>query len=683
MDTSHLQYNTMVSAGAVTVLLSTVLGYLLSKKGSGDKEEAVIIEEEIIEELDTSKYPGGYITIFYGSQTGTAESFSNEIEREGESNGFKVDTVDLENIENDVVSGILKDHKKDDNGKHRVVFMMATYGEGEPTDNAVQFLKFLKEGGVTSEEDMDQANDDDEEKKGEDDVPSQSNVFKDVEYSVFGLGNKQYEHYNATGKLVDSFVEKLGGFRIIKIGLGDDDNDLESDFDNWKDNKLWPALKKRYNSNSEVKNTSNEIPECQYAVEYLENPSEPDLTGVENANTSSKQYFTATECEVTLKRELRGPNDSGSTLHVEIDATELKYQTADNLAILPVNDDVTVEKIAKALNYDLTAYFKLVPAKGYESKFDNLFPMPCTVYQCLVRYCDLIGCPSRSELKRFARYAKDPTCQKALLRMASKQGKEEYKEKIVNAKMGIADIITRLCPSISMPLEHFLSICPRLKPRYYTISSSASVHPKSIHATVSVLSEERKDGSTFKGVCSNYLSGINNNGKIQAFVRDSTFRLPSDSSRPIIMIGPGTGIAPMRALLQERDHQRRVQKLNVGQNILYFGCKNRVDDFIYSDELNQYEKDGILTEMYLAFSREQDEKVYVQNLLQKNSKKTWELINDEDAYVYVCGGVKMGQDVTETIRKIVAQYGDRSSVDAKKYVEEMAASGRFVQELWA
>lgn len=149
------------------------------------------------------------------------------------------------------------------------------------------------------------------------------------------------------------------------------------------------------------------------------------------------------------------------------------------------------------------------------------------------------------------------------------------------------------------------------------------------------------------------------------------------------MIGPGTGIAPMRALLQERDHQRRVQKLNVGQNVLYFGCKNRVDDFIYSDELNQYEKDSILNEMHLAFSREQDEKVYVQHLLQKNAKRTWEMINEGGAYVYVCGGVKMGQDVSETIRKIVAQYGDRSTTDAKKYVEEMTSNGRFVQELWA
>lgn len=139
----------------------------------------------------------------------------------------------------------------------------------------------------------------------------------------------------------------------------------------------------------------------------------------------------------------------------------------------------------------------------------------------------------------------------------------------------------------------------------------------------------------------------------------------------------------MRALLQERAYQRQVQKLNVGSNILYFGCKNRNQDFIYSDELNQYEKDGILTKMYLAFSREQDQKLYVQHLLAKNAKETWNLINEQGAYVYVCGGVKMGHDVAEALRKIVSDESSYTTTDAKNYIEQLASSKRFVQELWA
>lgn len=439
-----------------------------------------------------------------------------------------MDVVGLDDIEEDILGSLLNDRKKDDNGRNRAVFLMSTYGEGEPTDNAVSFIRFLKESHDANESVMG----DSEEKKGEEYVKNRI-VLRDLDYAVFGLGNTQYEHYNATGKATDILLEKSGASRMVQLGLGDDDADLEGDFESWKDNVLWPVLKKKYNSNCEtnglIKPSTEKLPDCHYEIEYLDGPTtHKDRMNFEHVQLSSKHYFTASEAPVTEKRELRSPADGGSTIHIEIDASDLDYQTADNLAILPVNDDATVERIAKALNYDLGSYFRLTPTKGHESKFTALFPTPCTVYECLAKYCDLVGPLRRSELKQLAQYAKDPTCKKALLRLASKEGKYEYKEKVMDAKVGIVDIISSLCPSISMPLEHFISLCPRLQPRYYTISSSSSVYSNSIHATVSVLSEERKDGSTFKGICSNYLSGMIKDGKVRAFIKDSTFRLPAD-----------------------------------------------------------------------------------------------------------------------------------------------------------
>ena len=466
------------------------------------------------------KYPGGYLTVYYGSQTGTAESFGKDIEREGEENGFMVEVVDLEDIENDIEGELLKQQKQDESGISRAIFMMATYGEGEPTDNAVSFMNFLKEDALSGSEPGEEKKDD-------------SKMFDNLEYAVFGLGNTQYEEFNATGKAVDSLLEQAGAIRIVKLGLGDDDNDLEGDFENWKDTVFWPGVKKRFdvgNSLSSSMTNTSKLPDCQYAVEYVENGAVSDKATIEHVPLSSKQYFTATDCAVTLKRELRDPADGGSTIHVEIDANEIDYKTADNLAILPVNEDSVIEKVAEALDYDLSATFKLLPAKGYESKFAPLFHTPCTVRECLARYCDLVGPPRRSDLKLLAAYAQDPTCKSALLRMASKEGKAEYKEKVTDAKIGIVDIISKLCPSISMPLEHFVSVCPRLQPRYYTISSSSTVHPKSVHVTVSVLDEKRDDGSSFKGVCSNYLSRMISDGKARVFVRDSSFRLPIDVS---------------------------------------------------------------------------------------------------------------------------------------------------------
>jgi NADPH-ferrihemoprotein reductase len=149
------------------------------------------------------------------------------------------------------------------------------------------------------------------------------------------------------------------------------------------------------------------------------------------------------------------------------------------------------------------------------------------------------------------------------------------------------------------------------------------------------------------------------------------------------MIGPGTGIAPMRALLQERSHQKHVQHLDVGDNILYFGCKQRTSDYLYEDELMQFQKDGTLTKLHLAFSRDQAEKIYVQDLLAKHSKETFDLIECKGAYIYVCGGTKMGMDVTETITKIIAEESGDGLIKAKSYVDDLRADGRFVQELWS
>ena len=150
------------------------------------------------------------------------------------------------------------------------------------------------------------------------------------------------------------------------------------------------------------------------------------------------------------------------------------------------------------------------------------------------------------------------------------------------------------------------------------------------------------------------------------------------------MIGPGTGIAPMRALLQERSYIMKKQKnVDVGSNVLYFGCKKRNLDYLYEDELKQFQKDGVLNKLYVAFSREQEKKVYVQNLLAQNAKETWSLINDQGAYIYVCGGVKMGSDVGTTLRAIISDMGKMNSEESKQYLDKMASKGRYVQELWA
>lgn len=583
------------------------------------------------------------------------------MEREGPDHGFHIRVVDLEDVQ--VVDDFLKPTPfGDDTKEARAIILAATYGEGEPTDNSNEMVQVLKE-------------------KLEEGTP----ILNGLDFCVFGLGNRQYEHYNAMGKFFDESFQKLGGMRVLPIGLGDDDADLEGDFESWKEN-MWAALKDRYCKEAIITKTTavTDLPDCEYVIQYHSKTTTSQKKNVplDHVHGSGRVYFTSVDCPITVVKELRSPQDGGSTKHVEIDISQVSdfhYTTADNLGVLPMNDSKIVESVASALGYDLDAVFSLQAAQGHEWHGDP-FPMPLTVRECLTRYLDLTSAPRRSDLKLLTQYARDKIDRQALLRLASKEGKQEYKEKITQSYVGMADLL-KLCPSLSIPLEHFISLCHLLLPRYYTIASSSSVHPQNIHLTVAVTQEKRKDGTLFEGVCSTYLARRHPPETIRIIVRPSTFRLPTDPSRPIIMIGPGTGVAPMRALLQERFHQAKSGV--VGPNILYFGCKRRDLDYLYKDELEAWQQQQQGLELHVAFSREGNTKVYVQHLLQKQAKETWRYIDTKKASIYVCGGVKMGHDVTETLKDILVHQGEMSFDKAKAYLASMASEGRFVQELWA
>jgi NADPH-ferrihemoprotein reductase len=674
----------LVGTGATTILLASALAYVLlttTRKSTGATEDAN--DDDAPLAVDKTVYPGGLISVYYATQTGTSESFGKQLEREGAERGFFLQVVDLEDI---ALEGLLEEARCDENGRARAVFLAATYGEGEAPDNAQLFVEALCDTAQTKV--LSGEGESKEPADGENAVDT--SLLQSLDYTVFGLGNRQYDHFNAMGKFFDRTLSCLGGQRMAPLGVGDDDNDLEGDFEAWKDNVFWPALKKKYLAGVTLKvnaaSKQQAVRDCPYETTYHPAGTTAQSTPLEQVHTSSRHYFDAVDCPVTTVRELRSAQDGGSTVHMEIDISKAKvklaYTTADNLGVLPVNDPETVASVAESLGYDLEALFSLTAAAQHEWH-GAPFPMPLTVRECLTRYCDLTGAPRRSELKLLAAFAKDPLDQTALLRLSSKEGKAEYKEKITESRMGLRHILLK-CPSLTVPLEHFLDICPRLQPRFFTIASSSTVHPRSVHLTVAVTKETRSDGSLFRGVCSTHLA-TSRDLSVRIFHRPSTFRLPKDASQPIVMIGPGTGIAPMRGLLQERAHERSKASggQTAGKNILYFGCKQESLDYLYQDELQAWQTQGVLDELHTAFSRQQAHKVYVQHLLQQQAAATWKLLEQEGAYLYVCGAVKMGHDVGEALQEIIVTHGQRTPDQAKDYLAQLAQQGRYVQELWA
>lgn len=214
------------------------------------------------------------------------------------------------------------------------------------------------------------------------------------------------------------------------------------------------------------------------------------------------------------------------------------------------------------------------------------------------------------------------------------------------------------------------------------------VHPNSVHICAVVVEYETKAGRINKGVATNWLRAKEpageNGGRalVPMFVRKSQFRLPFKATTPVIMVGPGTGVAPFIGFIQERAWLRQQGK-EVGETLLYYGCRRSDEDYLYREELAQFHRDGALTQLNVAFSREQSHKVYVQHLLKRDREHLWKLI-EGGAHIYVCGDARnMARDVQNTFYDIVAELGAMEHAQAVDYVKKLMTKGRYSLDVWS
>jgi cytochrome P450/NADPH-cytochrome P450 reductase len=258
-----------------------------------------------------------------------------------------------------------------------------------------------------------------------------------------------------------------------------------------------------------------------------------------------------------------------------------------------------------------------------------------------------------------------------------------YRAEILGKRKSVFDLLEEH-PACELPFHAYLEMLSLLAPRYYSISSSPSGDPSRCSVTVGVVASPASSGrGIYKGICSNYLAGRRGGETIHATVRETKagFRLPDDNSVPIIMIGPGTGLAPFRGFLQERA-ARKAKGATLGPAMLFFGCRHPDQDYLYADELKAFAADDV-TELHTAFSRAEGPKTYVQNLVAAQQDRVWSLI-ENGAVIYVCGdGGKMEPDVKAAL---VAIYRERKAADADaalRWIDDLGTSNRYVLDVWA
>uniref|UniRef100_A0A8K9X954 NADPH--hemoprotein reductase n=1 Tax=Oncorhynchus mykiss TaxID=8022 RepID=A0A8K9X954_ONCMY len=307
---------------------------------------------------------------------------------------------------------------------------------------------------------------------------------------------------------------------------------------------------------------------------------------------------------VVVNRQLNQAGDRHLThLELDISGSQIRYDSGDHVAVYPINDVSIVNRIGQILDADLDTVISLNNLEK-ESNKKHPFPCPTTYRTALTHYLDITNPPRTNVLFELAQYSTDPKDQDILRKMASASPEVTVVCLCLSVRVctsaGCWNILAVLedMPSLHPTIDHLCELLPRLQARYYSIASSGDI-------CAVVVEFQTSTGRSFKGVATNWLK---NKLVVTDNVRKSQFRLPFKASNPVVMIGPGTGIAPFMGFLQERGWMKEQGK-DVGETILYFGCRHRYQDFMYQQELEELGKVGVLIQLNVAFSRDQEEKV--------------------------------------------------------------------------
>ena len=573
--------------------------------------------------------------VLYGSNLGTAEEVARRIAEAGEGQGFAVTVASL-----DEYAGRLP-------REGAVLITTASYN-GTPPDNAGRFCDWLRDGGVAP------------------------GALAGVRYAVFGCGNRDWAAtFQAVPRLIDARLEALGAQRLHPRGEGDARDDFDGQFEAWQE-PLWGAVATTLGV--ELAPAEAAAP-AHLTVEIV---AGPDAGAREDGHG-------ARPMRVAVNRELHtkgGPFPSErSTRHLELELPAgVAYRAGDHLGVAPRNPHALVARVTARFGLDPASHVRLHREGGRP----GFLPLdaPIALARLLGEYLELQEVASRRHLQTMVEHTECPWTRPRLAALAADEAR--YKDEVMARRKSVLDLLEDY-PACQLPFNVYLEMLPPLRPRYYSISSSPFHDARRCSITVAVVAGEARSGrGAFEGVCSNHLLRQGEGSLVQAFVKDtrSAFRLPDDATTPLIMIGPGTGLAPFRGFLQERA-ALRAQSRPIGPALLFFGCRHPEQDFIYAGELRAFAEGGVAS-LYPCFSRVADRaRVYVQDEVLEREDDVWTLL-EAGAIVYVCGdATRMAPDVRRAFAAIHRAKTGGTEAQAEAWLDDLVGRNRYLVDVWA
>ncbi|CAH0119924.1 Bifunctional cytochrome P450/NADPH--P450 reductase 1 [Paenibacillus sp. CECT 9249] len=566
------------------------------------------------------------LLVLYGSNMGTAERIAKELADLARLHGIRSEAATL----NDRLGHLPKEGA--------LLIVTSSYN-GKPPSNARQFVQWLEQAGPDE--------------------------LRGVHYSVFGCGDRNWSStYQEVPRFIDEQLAEKGATRFSLRGEADASGDFEKLLEEWK-RQMWTDAMQTFdlklNENAEKERSTLNI---QF------------VSGL--AETPLAQSYEAVHATIVENRELQQSGSERSTRHIKIELPDgVAYQEVDHLGVFPSNRKENIDRIVR--RFGLREKDQVILTASGVSASHLPLERPVSLYDLLSHNVELQEAATRAQIREAAAYTVCPP-HKRELEALLEEG--TYEEQILKKRITMLDLVEKY-EACEIPFEKFLELLPPLKPRYYSISSSPRMDKERASITVGVVRGRAWSGrGEYRGVASNYLAERNPGDDIVAFVRtpESGFQLPEDSQTPIIMVGPGTGVAPFRGFLQARAIMKREGK-SLGEAHLYFGCRNETD-YIYREELEQYERDGVVT-LHTAFSRKEGvPKTYVQHLMANHAAEIIRIL-DGGGRLYVCGdGSKMAPDVENELQNAYQSVHRVDKQEAETWLRNLQSNGSYVKDVW-
>ncbi|CAF2754762.1 unnamed protein product [Rotaria sp. Silwood2] len=593
-----------------------------------------------------------------------------------------------------------------------MVIITSSTGDGEPPSNASKFWRKIRR-------------------------EKNSKLLSHMKYTILGLGDTNYSTFCNCGRVLDHRFEELGATRFYPSAWADDAVGLDLIVEPWLQG-FWPALKEtlmKLNTSTEtsINNLSESINQLNLTQEI-----KPTV----NRQLSSSNKFKSNQDNITYSSTLAEmttltlpPKSSHSlsikliessedknqlpvdshyhisalirreclthdtaikpvmSIELQLSEEEFLFEAGDAIKIVCANDENEVNLLLKRLEWmDKASHqldISLSPDNTKKSaKIPTYIPPMCSLRYALTNCIDIRSSPRKNLLRLFVDCTTDEDEKRRLEELCSREGSDIYIKYILEEHLSILDILNHF-PSCKPDVAMLIEFLPQLIPRFYSVCSSSLDDARSIKFVYSALKFEALNGRTYErfGVCTNWLNNITIGTKILIQTRISQhFRLPLTLDTPLIMIGPGTGVAPFIGFLE---HLYLSSKSIAGFDVnnlhtwLFYGCRHRQRDFLFEEQIQMYQQINILKHLFVAASREEGYPFrYVQDQLKANGHELANLIYNRNAIVYVCGDIKtMVRDVRETIVHILQEHSDITNID--EYMKSLETSRRYLLDIWS